>query len=71
MIEYIAFGIIIDDIVFPDGHTQMSVLGGGGPQTAWGMAAALGSGETVGLVAESAPTWTRAPSARCAAPGST
>lgn len=55
MIEYIAFGIIIDDIVFPDGHTQMSVLGGGGPQTAWGMAAALGSGETVGLVAGVGP----------------
>lgn len=51
MIEHITFGIIIDDIVFPEGETQMGVLGGGGPQTAWGMAAALGSGETVGLVA--------------------
>ncbi|MCZ2098263.1 MAG: PfkB family carbohydrate kinase [Anaerolineae bacterium] len=51
MIEHITFGIIIDDIVFPEGRTQMGVLGGGGPQTAWGMAAALGSGETVGLVA--------------------
>lgn len=50
-IEYVAFGIIIDDIVFPDGRTQMGVLGGGGAQTAWGMAAALGSGEKVGLVA--------------------
>ena len=47
----VAFGIIIDDLVFPDGRTQMGVLGGGGPQTAWGMAAALGSGEQVGLVA--------------------
>lgn len=51
MIEYVAFGIIVDDIVFPQGYTRMGVLGGGGPQTAWGMAAALGSGETVGLVA--------------------
>lgn len=51
MIEHIAFGIIIDDIVFPQGYTCMNVLGGGGPQTAWGMAAALGAGETVGLVA--------------------
>jgi len=51
MIEHIAFGIILDDIVFPEGRTEMGVLGGGGPQTAWGMAAALGSGETVGLVA--------------------
>lgn len=51
MIEHIAFGIIVDDIVYPDGTTHMGVLGGGGPQTAWGMAAALGSGTTVGLVA--------------------
>ena len=51
MIDFVAFGIIVDDIVFPQGHTRMGVLGGGGPQTAWGMAAALGSGERVGLVA--------------------
>jgi sugar/nucleoside kinase (ribokinase family) len=51
MIEHVTFGIIIDDLIFPDGSTQMGVLGGGGPQTAWGMAAALGSGQTVGLVA--------------------
>ena len=51
MIQHVAFGIILDDIVFPDGVTRMSVLGGGGPQTAWGMAAALGSGDAVGLVA--------------------
>ncbi len=51
MIDLLAFGIIIDDIVFPEGYTRMDVLGGGGPQTAWGMAAARGSGETVGLAA--------------------
>ncbi len=51
MIEFVAFGVIVDDIVFPQGYTRMGVLGGGGPQTAWGMAAALGSGERVGLVA--------------------
>jgi sugar/nucleoside kinase (ribokinase family) len=51
VIKYLAFGIIIDDIVFPQGYTRMGVLGGGGPQTAWGMAASLGSGESVGLVA--------------------
>jgi sugar/nucleoside kinase (ribokinase family) len=49
--NWISFGIILDDIVFPDGSSQMGVLGGGGAQTAWGMAAALGSGERVGLVA--------------------
>lgn len=51
MIEFVTFGIIIDDIVFPQGYTRMGIIGGGGPQTAWGMAAALGSGESVGLVA--------------------
>jgi sugar/nucleoside kinase (ribokinase family) len=51
VIDFVAFGIIVDDIVFPQGYTRMGVLGGGGPQTAWGMAAALGSGVRVGLVA--------------------
>lgn len=50
-VRYVTFGVIVDDIVFPRGETCMGVLGGGGPQTAWGMAAALGTGEQVGLVA--------------------
>ena len=33
----VAFGIILDDLVFPDGRTTLGVLGGGGPQTAFGM----------------------------------
>jgi cytidine kinase len=52
MIQHLAFGIVIDDIKFPDGQTELGILGGGGPQTAWGMAAALGGGETVGVVAQ-------------------
>jgi sugar/nucleoside kinase (ribokinase family) len=36
-IDFIAFSLIIDDIVFPDGRTAMGVLGGGGPQTAFGL----------------------------------
>lgn len=36
-IDYVAFNIMVDDLVFPDGQTQMEVLGGGGPQTASGM----------------------------------
>jgi len=36
-VDYVAFGVIIDDIVHPDGTTQVGVLGGGGPQTAFGM----------------------------------
>ncbi len=35
--DYVAFNVMLDDIVFPDGHTKMGVLGGGGPQTAFGM----------------------------------
>lgn len=35
--NFVAFSLIIDDIVFPDGRTAMGVLGGGGPQTAFGM----------------------------------
>ncbi|NDJ75635.1 MAG: carbohydrate kinase family protein [Chloroflexi bacterium] len=50
-VQWVTFGIIVDDIVYPDGRTRMGVLGGGGPQTAWGMAAALGTGDAVGLVA--------------------
>lgn len=51
MIKHLAFGIVIDDIITHDGEQHFGVLGGGGPQTAWGMAAALQSGESVGLVA--------------------
>ena len=34
---YTSWGIIIDDIVFPDGRTSMGVLGGGGMYPAAGM----------------------------------
>jgi sugar/nucleoside kinase (ribokinase family) len=37
MVDLVAFGIIIDDLVFPDGRTELGVLGGGGPQAAFGM----------------------------------
>lgn len=47
-VDFVAFGVIIDDIVYPDGETKMGVLGGGGPQTAFGMR--LWS-KNVGLVA--------------------
>jgi cytidine kinase len=44
----VAFNIIFDDIVFPDGRTAMGVLGGGGPQAAFGMRLFA---DQVGLVA--------------------
>lgn len=37
MIDYFTSSLIIDDIVLPDGQTKMGLLGGGGPQTAFGM----------------------------------
>ncbi len=46
--NYVTFSIIIDDIVFPIGETRMGILGGGGPQTAFGMR--LWS-DSVGIVA--------------------
>lgn len=36
-VDFVAYGLILDDIVFPDGHTEMAKLGGGGPQAAFGM----------------------------------
>lgn len=36
-VDFVTFSLIIDDIVFPDGQTAMATLGGGGPQTAFGM----------------------------------
>ena len=37
VIDFFTYSVIIDDIVFPDGRTAMGVLGGSGPQTAFGM----------------------------------
>ncbi len=36
-LDGVAFNIVIDDVVFPDGRTAMGVLGGGGVQSAFGM----------------------------------
>gem|GEM_PF-383195 len=51
VIDYVSFGIVIDDILLPGAMIMANQLGGGGAQTAWGMAVALGSGESVGLSA--------------------
>lgn len=47
--DFVTFNIIIDDIVFPDGRTAMGILGGSGPQTAFGMKLWV---DNVGLVAD-------------------
>ena len=50
--DYIAFNIILDDIICPDGETHMGMLGGGGPQSAFGMKLWT---DSVGLVAGVGP----------------
>lgn len=50
VVKYTALGIIIDDIVFPDGERQLGFLGGGGAQTAWGMALAAEHPQEVGII---------------------
>ena len=48
MVDFFSFNIILDDIVFPDGRTQMGVLGGSGPQAVFGMRV---WSDSVGLIA--------------------
>lgn len=52
MVDFFSFNIILDDIVFPDGRTQMGVLGGSGPQAVFGMRI---WSDSVGLVASAGP----------------
>jgi len=52
MPDFIAFGIVLDDLVYPDGRNFPGLLGGGGPQTAFGMR--LWS-DSVGLCARAGP----------------
>ncbi len=35
--DFVTFGIIVDDVALPDGRVARDLLGGGGPQTAFGM----------------------------------
>jgi cytidine kinase len=53
MIDYFTVSIIIDDVVLPDGRTCMGLLGGGGPQAAFGMK--LWSAGGVGICAGVGP----------------
>jgi len=52
MVDFYGFNIIIDDVVMADGTTRMGELGGGGPQTVFGMR--LWS-QSVGLAASVGP----------------
>jgi cytidine kinase len=51
-IDYVSFGLILDNVRFPNGKEFPSVLGGGGPQVAFGMR--LWS-KHVGLIAGAGP----------------
>ncbi|MCY3832120.1 MAG: PfkB family carbohydrate kinase [Chloroflexi bacterium] len=54
--NYLAIGsIIIDDIVYPDGRTNMGVLGGGGSHAAYGIAFTGERAGLVGLVGDDLP----------------
>jgi len=66
VIRYVAFGIVIDDLVFEDGRQVLGVLGGGGPQAAFGMRL---WGEGVGLVAAVGADWPVAHRAQLEAAG--
>lgn len=63
-IDFVTFSLIIDDIVLPDGRTAMGMLGGGGPQTAFGLrlwADGVGLAGGVGTdLADSAWAWLEA-----------
>jgi hypothetical protein len=51
LMDYVTFTLIVDDIVWPDGHTAMARLGGGGPQTAFAVRMWTSEQQTVGLAA--------------------
>lgn len=64
--DYVTFGLIIDDVAFPDGRVATDLLGGGGPQTAfgmrlWGQPGQVGLAARVGAdLPETASAWLRA-----------
>jgi hypothetical protein len=53
-LDLVVFTVIVDDLVFPDGTTSMGVLGGGGPQTAFGFRTHFGN-FSVGIAAGVGP----------------
>ena len=53
-LDLVVFTVIVDDLVFADGSTRMGVLGGGGPQTAFGFRTHPGN-FSVGLAAGIGP----------------
>lgn len=53
--DFVTYSIIIDDLIFPDGRTAMGILGGSGPQTAFGMKLWADSVGLVGAIGHDFP----------------
>ncbi len=58
--DYVTFGIILDDLIRADGLSRTGLLGGGGPQTAFGMRLWSDSVGLVGRVGADLPDSARA-----------
>ena len=58
--DYVTFGIILDDLVRADGLSRTGLLGGGGPQSAFGMRLWSASVGLVGRVGADLPPTARA-----------
>jgi sugar/nucleoside kinase (ribokinase family) len=67
--DFVAFNVILDDVALPDGLVERDLLGGGGPQTAWGMRLWADSAGLVGAVGEDFPASARQWLERCGIDG--
>lgn len=54
-VDFVTFTLIVDDLVFWDGTTQMGQLGGGGAQTAWGYQSFYGGERHIAVAAGVGP----------------
>ncbi len=63
--DFVAFNVILDDVALPDGRVERDLLGGGGPQTAWGMRLWADSAGLVGAVGADFPASARRWLERC------
>ena len=57
--DFVTFNVILDNVVFADGNVMRDLLGGGGPQSAWGMRLWADSAGLVGTVGADFPASAR------------
>lgn len=67
--DFVAFNVILDDVALPDGRVMRDLLGGGGPQTAWGIRLWADSAGLVGAVGADFPASARRWLERCGIDG--